>query len=141
MYAIDADVVIDVGTRQPRFWQSSTELLEKMQGSGLCICPVVYVQIAPTCNGNLERIESFLRMSGIEVDPFNQMDQRLAAQTWSSYALRRKLTPQDLREKRPAADLIIGAHAMRHEGLITRNERHFERIFPLLNLVTPEKVR
>ena len=39
--------------------------------------------------------------------------------------------------KRPIADVMIGAYAMRKGGLITRNESDFRSLYPELTIFNP----
>ena len=39
--------------------------------------------------------------------------------------------------KRPLADVLIGAFALRFQGILTRNDADFRQLFPTLNLLTP----
>lgn len=45
--------------------------------------------------------------------------------------------PDVLTTRRPIADILIGAFAARHEGLVTRNPDHFRPFFPQLVLAEP----
>ena len=40
-------------------------------------------------------------------------------------------------KKRPIADVMIGAYAMRKGGLITRNEADFKTLYPNLTIFNP----
>ena len=40
-------------------------------------------------------------------------------------------------DKRPIADILIGAFATRFDGLLTRNTKHFRSFFPDLRLEGP----
>ena len=39
--------------------------------------------------------------------------------------------------KRPIADVMIGAYALKHDGLITRNEDDFRSLYPTLKIFNP----
>ena len=39
--------------------------------------------------------------------------------------------------KRPIADVMIGAYALKHGGLITRNESDYRALYPTLNIFNP----
>ncbi|MBM3833050.1 MAG: type II toxin-antitoxin system VapC family toxin [Verrucomicrobia bacterium] len=39
--------------------------------------------------------------------------------------------------KRPLADILIGAFALRFDGLLTRNETDFRSVFSQLTIVSP----
>lgn len=39
--------------------------------------------------------------------------------------------------KRPIADILIGAFAVRHDGLITRNPDNFRPWFPQMKIIGP----
>lgn len=43
-----------------------------------------------------------------------------------------------LAAKKPIADVLIGALALRHDGLVTRNPADFRRHYPSLRIVEPD---
>lgn len=71
-------------------------------------------------------------MSGQE--PWTPADTRAARLAWHQYVTRRRAT---LTPKRPLADVLIGAFALRFDGILTRNEADFRQLFPTLKVMTP----
>lgn len=54
---------------------------------------------------------------------------------WNDFIAKR---PRGEIAKRPIADILIGAFASRFDGLLTRNARDFQKLFPSLRIQTPK---
>jgi predicted nucleic acid-binding protein len=61
-------------------------------------------------------------------------DTENAAAAWAEYILKRR-SGGGL--KRPVADVLIGSFALRFEGLLTRNVKDFQKLFPNLRVIEP----
>jgi predicted nucleic acid-binding protein len=90
---------------------------------------------SPRC---FAREEMFLREVGIQMSwRLDPTVVRAAGVAWATHmAARRKGGANS--PKRPIADVLIGALALKHDGLVTRNEKDFKRRFPGLRIVVPE---
>ena len=134
-WAVDTCVLIDVLENDPTFGVSSADLLEKSLRDGLVICPVTMVELSPAFAGNLETQKHFLEQMGVDfTDPWTFADTECAHRSWNAYVQARRASEAP---KRPLVDLLIGAFAFRHKGLITRNPADFRRWFPKLKLRQP----
>jgi predicted nucleic acid-binding protein len=134
-WVVDTCVVIDVLDEDPAFGRISAKMLEKSLRDGLVVCPVTMVELAPAFQGDLPLQKHFLEAVGIDfTEAWTFADTERAHGAWSLYVQSRRTgnTP-----KRPLADLLIGAFACRHRGLITRNPADFRRWFPKLRLRQP----
>jgi predicted nucleic acid-binding protein len=134
-WVVDTCVLIDVLEDDPAFGKSSADLLEKSLRDGLVLSPVTMVELSPAFDGNLETQKHFLEQVGIDfTDPWTFGDTECAHRAWNAYVQARRASHAP---KRPLADLLIGAFAFRHKGLITRNPADFRRWFPKLKLRQP----
>lgn len=134
-WVVDTCIVIDILENDPSFGLRSATLLEAKLGEGLSICPVTFVELAPTFGGNGNEQETFLREAGIGFrDGWNTTDTRTAHLAWHLHIAARR---SGVLPKRPIADVLIGAYATNRRGLITRNAADFRRNFPDLQILEP----
>lgn len=135
-WVVDTCVLIDVLEDDPSFGAASARLLERLLGEGLEVCPVTFAELAPAFDGDRSVEEEFLAGVGIALPPAWSWDDTVAAhEGWARY-LRRKR--QAALPRRPLADILIGAHALRRTGLVTRNPDDFRPVFPALRMAVPE---
>jgi predicted nucleic acid-binding protein len=134
-WVVGSCVLLDVALKDPDFGVSSSVLLEAKRREGLSVCPVTIVEVAPFFDGEAENVRTFLRLMGAESGPaWMEADTEAAAAAWARYV---RLKRAGSAGRRPVADILIGAFALRHRGLITRNPEHFRPFFPKLNLAVP----
>jgi len=134
-WVVDTCLLIDILENDPVFMEKSALLLEKALPDGLVICPVSYVELAPSFLGDARRQREFLDTMAIAYDyAWTWDDTQRAHKAWHRHTqLRRK----GLAVKRPIADILIGAFAQGHQGLLTRNAGDFRGVFPALRVETP----
>ncbi len=134
-WIVDTCVLLDVLEDDPEFGRSSAVTLDAHVEEGLIVCPVTYAELAPAFQGDRSLQDEFL--GGIGMD-FRQdwlwEDTLRAHEAWNTFVQRKRA---GLLPKRPLADILIGAFAIRHQGLITRNPDDFKPIFPGLTLRGP----
>lgn len=90
---------------------------------------------APAFQGDAALQDEFL--GGIGVDYRQEWlweDTLHAHEAWDSFVQRKR---GGQLPKRPLADILIGAFALRYRGLITRNPDDFKSTFPALTLRGP----
>jgi len=134
-WVVDTCLLIDVASEDPAFARATGELLEARRANGLVACPVTIVELSPIFSGVWSDMEEFLRPTGVRSDEtWTQSDTKAASIAWNA-AAQRKRDGQDAR--RPVADILIGAFALRFDGLLTRNPDDFKNVFPTLNLLQP----
>ena len=134
-WAVDTCLLIDVGLRDPNFERKSTDLIERHEAQGLVVCPVTFVELAPMFSGDQLNAEAFLDTFGVDCsEPWTEADTHMAFGAWHRWTRTRR--EQNLR-RRPVADVLIGAFALRFDGLLTRNAADFKTLFPTLKLVEP----
>jgi predicted nucleic acid-binding protein len=134
-WVVDTSVLLDIALNDAVFGQPAADLLTKHKPDGLVACPVSYVELAPIFRGVTADADEFLK--GVFVDwrePWSVIDSERAFGGWHRAVLRKR---QAGGIRRPVADVLIGAFALRFDGLLTRNAADFKTLFPTLNLVEP----
>jgi predicted nucleic acid-binding protein len=134
-WVVDTCVLLDVLEGDPEFGDPSASALDAHLADGLVICPITYAELAPAFQGDLPLQDEFLAGVGTDFRQAWQWEDTLQAHAaWNRFIQRRRL--ESLR-RRPLADILIGAFALRHQGLLTRNPDDFEPVFPRLRLRVP----
>jgi len=134
-WVVDTCLLLDIGLDDPEFAEGSENLVLKMSSSGVVISPVTFVELAPAFGGNMDALKNFLVGLGIDFEEiWDVSDTENAAAAWAEHILKRR-SGGGL--KRPVADVLIGSFALRFEGLITRNAKDFQKLFPNLRVVEP----
>jgi hypothetical protein len=134
-WVIDTCMLIDVLEDDPKFGQESVFTLDAHAEEGLVVCPVSYAELSPAFQGDAALQDEFL--GGIGVDYRQDWlweDTLRAHEAWDSFVQRKRAGQLP---KRPLADILIGAFALRYRGLITRNPDDFKSTFPSLTLRGP----
>ncbi len=134
-WVVDTCLLLDIGLDDPRFAEGSERLLAGKARDALLICPITFVELAPSFGGNTTALEEFLFNLGVEYrEDWTWEDTTRAHEAWSNHVQKRRAKQA---AKRPVADILIGAFALRFQGLLTRNVAHFERLFPRLSIIQP----
>lgn len=134
-WVVDTCLLLDIGLDDPEFAEESEKLVLQMSSSGVLISPVTFVELAPAFGGDIEALKNFLVGLGIDFEEsWEVLDTENAAQAWAVHILKRR-TGGGL--KRPVADVLIGSFALRFKGLLTRNAKDFQKLFPNLSVVEP----
>jgi len=127
-WVVDTCLLIDVAEDDAEFGEASARLLDRRRSAGLLIAPVSYVELAPLFNGVTEAQNEFLDSSGVNwTHTWTWPDTIAAHRAWHHYMLKRRTGKIS---KRPIADVLIGAFAVRFNGLLTRNAKDFRGLFP-----------
>ncbi len=131
-FLVDTNVIIDILSRDPRWFEWSAETLAASADLGpVAINPVIYAELSV----GFERIEDLDRALP-ETDwvrrPLPWSAGFLAGRCFVEYRRRGGL------RSRPLPDFFIGAHAAVEElTLITRDAPRFRTYFPTVELVAP----
>ena len=134
-WVVDTCLLIDVAQQDSLFGIRSAALIDSKVAEGLVICPVTYVELAPVFGRDLSGQDEFLFETNITFhEPWTQLDTVEAAIAWHRYVSVRRATRS---AKRPIADILIGAFALRFTGLLTGNAEDFRPLFPTLNIAVP----
>ena len=135
IWVVDTCVLIDLLKADPVFARSSSTALQSKMDDILVIAPITYVELAPAFRGNVEAQNEFLNALWIRYDFEGNRDAVLAAhKSWHEHVLRKR---SGIEERRPIADVMIGAYALSKGGLITRNESDFRALYPTLEIFNP----
>lgn len=134
-WVVDTCLVIDVLEADPEHGPGSRTLLKVCLGEGLLVSPITQIELAPAFGGDWARQCEFLRRAGMAFNEDWQPEDTLAAHAaWHRQVLRRR---SGTAGRRPVADILIGAFALRHRGLLTRNPADFKAAFPELRMRAP----
>lgn len=135
MWVVDTCVIIDILDSVPEFAKPSALSLDGHRNEGLTIAPITFVELAPAFNGSVSDEIHFLFELGVKPSFDGGRDVVLSAhRAWYEHILRKRT---GIVAKRPIADVIIGAFAMKNSGLITRNEDDFRVLYPNLTIFNP----
>ena len=136
-WVVDTCVIIDILSGDEEFARPSALACDAKRDFGLIAAPITYIELAPSFNGDVREQDNFLYRLGVACDFDGSKDRVLAAhKAWYEHILRKRAGDV---LKRPVADVVIGALAMEHAGLITRNEDDFRSLYPTLNIYNPVK--
>ena len=134
-WVVDTCVLIDILEEDPEFGHASALALDGQVAEGLTICPITYAELAPAFEGNSSLQDEFLTEVGVDFrQDWTWEDTLQAHDSWYHFVQQKRA---GLVPKRPLSDILIGAFASRHQGLITRNPKDFEAAFPELTLRVP----
>ena len=134
-WVVDTCVLIDVAEADPSFGVASAQFLDLKRTEGLGICPVTYIELAPVFNGDEAAQNEFLSNLGVAwPEAWTLADTEEAYRAWQRHVSARRSGKSP---KRPLADILIGAFAMRFDGILTRNGVDFQLVFPSLTILAP----
>ena len=135
IWVVDTCVLIDLLKADPFFAKVSSAALQSKMDDVLTIAPITYVELAPAFRGDVRAQDEFLDALWIQYDFGGNRNAVLAAhKAWHEHVFRKR---SGMAEKRPIADVMIGAYAMQKGGLITRNESDFKTLYPNLTIFNP----
>ena len=135
-WVVDTCLVLDVLEDDPEFGKASARLLDRKAADELVICPVTYIELAPAFLSDVARQNEFLEGVGIRFHVDWTWDDVLAAhRAWQRQVTARRAGGA---RRRPVADIMLGAFALRHHGLLTRNAADFKTLFPNLTVIVPQ---
>ena len=137
MLVIDTCVLIDIADDDPEFAERSVECVARELERGLAVSPITYVELAPVFDGSRALLDEFLAGLGVEASTvFDRTDRDSAFSAWARHISQRRSRRA---ARRPVADVLIGALALRHDGLITRNGADFLALYPRIHIVDPTR--
>ncbi len=134
-WVIDTCVLIDIRNADPQFSQLSAVCLTERASDGLVVAPITMIELAPSFHGDYSAQAQWLNSLGISfLDTWTADDTRAAHGLWHDHILRKRAGSEG---KRPMADVLIAAYALRFQGLISRNGDDFRRLSQSLVVLEP----
>ena len=134
MTLVDSNVLLDIFTKTPDWWEWSLMRLEEaaLRGS-LLINDVIYAETSVRFH-NVDDFDAALTRAGITIAPISRTALFLAGKAFTQYrsagGIRTGVLP----------DFFIGAHAdVERLPLLTRDERRYRSYFPKVLLIAPEE--
>ena len=129
---VDSNVILDVFTQDPRWFDRSAAVLPRMAGDHeLIVNPIVYAEVSVGFE-RIEELDAALPGESFRREPLPWEAAFLAGKCFVRY--RRAGGSR----RAPLPDFYIGAHAaVRGIPLLTRDAARYRAYFPRLELILP----
>jgi predicted nucleic acid-binding protein len=129
---VDSNVILDVFTQDPRWFDRSATILARTAGDHeLIVNPIVYAEVSVGF-GRIEELDAVLPGESFRREPLPWEAAFLAGKCFVRY--RRAGGSR----RAPLPDFYIGAHAaVRGIPLLTRDAARYRTYFPRLALILP----
>ena len=130
---VDANVLLDILTADPRWLSWSSAELRKAKARGaVAVNPIICAEVAPAFEFDWVKLDEWLARAGILKEPLPFEASTIAAAAHREYRLR-----GGVRET-PLPDFYIGAHAeVAGHRLLTRDDSRYATYFPKVTLIAP----
>lgn len=129
---VDANVIIDIASDDPQWFEWSAGCLRRLKRSRLLINPLILAEVSvlANCAEEVEELETRLGLQRAQI-PWGAAF--LAGQAFLSYRRAGGV------KTAPLPDFYIGAHAqVASLTLLTRDARRYRTYFPEIRLIAPE---
>lgn len=132
MTLVDSNVLFDILTRTPDWWQWSLDQVEQAALRGpILINDIVYAEVS-TRYPSVDIVDTVLRDFGIDLVAMPRAALFLAGKAYLRYRTAGGTRTGVL------SDFFIGAHAAAENlPLLTRDVRRYRSYFPTVNLISP----
>jgi predicted nucleic acid-binding protein len=139
MLVVDTCILVDIAEDDPTHGLASAQCLADHVGVGLVLSPVSYVELAPVFDGSVQLLDEFLAGVGVDAsEAFTHTDRVVAFRAWARHVTAKRAGKAS---RRPVADALIGALALRHDGIITRNAQDFRSFYAQIRIIDPNATR
>lgn len=130
---VDANVLLDILTADPKWLQWSVATLTAARAAGpVVVNPIVCAELAPAFGFDWQKIRQWLLPSTLVQEALPFEASVIAAQAHAAYRL------SGGTRIHPLPDFYIGAHAQFvGHTLLTRDAARYRTYFPLVPLITP----
>jgi predicted nucleic acid-binding protein len=134
--ALDTNILSPIWSAAPAAAKVIEGLLRARSQGALVVCAPVFVELSAVPGLNVQSVREALRKTDIAIDFDLEEDVwRLAAETFSAYAVRRRRSGGGT-PKRLLPDFVIASHAMlKADRLMTRDASRYAQDFPNLRLI------
>jgi len=131
---VDSNVILDIVTEDPKWFQWSSETLASYVGSHIVVInPIIYAEVSIGFE-RIEEVENVLPTLYFRRAQLPWEAAFLAGKCFLKY--RRK----GVKRHSPLPDFFIGAHAtVMGMALMTRDVSQYKAYFPKLRLISPKK--
>lgn len=130
---VDANILIDVATDDPRWGGWSARMLSMLgQGARLVINPLIYAEVS-VAHSRIETLDAMLPEDVFHREPLPWPAAFLAGKAYLAYRRRGGS------RQAPLPDFYIGAHAaIRGYRLLTRDRGRYQSYFPSVAVICPD---
>lgn len=131
---IDSNVLLDIITRDPRWFDWSVSALTSAAREGpIFLNPLVYAEVSVKFD-DMSTLDEVLPASLLKRSPLPYPAAFLTGKAFLAYRRRGG------QQRSPMPDFYIGAHAVVDNlTLVTRDASRYATYFPTLNLVSPDR--
>ena len=132
MILVDSNVLLDVFTRDPKWYTWSLKALSDASSSNrLVINPIIYSEVSIGFN-SVQKLDLVLNEIGLLNEPLSTEVSFLAGKAFLRYR------QKGGNKTSPLPDFFIGAHAAHaNYKLLTRDRHRFLNYFPKLQIIRP----
>ena len=129
---VDSNILVDVFGANPKFGQTSSEVLRRCRREGALVASdVVWAETATAFDNQEGFLDAMTRLT-VAFLPMTEAAALKAAELWRQYRKRGSM------RGRVAADFLIGAHALTTaDRLLTRDRGFYRQYFAGLEIVDP----
>ena len=132
MILVDSNVLLDVFTRDPKWYTWSLKALSDASSSNrLVINPIIYSEVSIGFN-SVQKLDLVLNEIGLLNEPLSTEVSFIAGKAFLRYR------QNGGNKTSPLPDFFIGAHAAHaNYKLLTRDRHRFLNYFPKLQIIRP----
>lgn len=133
MVLVDSNVLLDISTKDPRWFAWSSEQLEPLINAGeAAINPIIYAELAPAFSSAIELDTRLVPPGDFHHLPLPYAAAFPAARAFATYRKAGGIRSS------PLPDFYIGAHAEVEElQILTRDPTRYRTYFPNVRLICP----